>query len=273
MVFQALADFSPVMADRALRVLDAQHLDSEVRPRKDTGAFCSSPLPGVAPWVLVNYDGRPSDVAALAHELGHAIHGQMAAEHSVLVFHSSLPLAETASTFSEMLLLDRLLAQETDPAVRRELLARSVDDVYAAVERQAHFVLFEREAHALVEQGQSVGHLAERYLENLRNQFGDALELSDEFRWEWISVPHIYFAPFYCYAYTFGQLLVLALFRQFRREGAGFVPKYLRILSHGGSRSPATILAEAGVDMASPAFWQGGFDVIADMIAELEENA
>jgi oligoendopeptidase F len=272
-VLDSLNDFSPTLAGHARRVFADEHLDAEVRPRKDTGAFCSSILPGLTPWVLLNYNGQLSDVATLAHELGHAIHALMAADHSVLTFHSSLPMAETASVFSEMLLLERLLEGESDPAVRRDLLARFVDDAYATVMRQAFFVLFERDAHALVEGGCTSDELAERYLANLEMQFGDAVELSDEFRWEWVSIPHIYQTPFYCYAYSFGQLLVLALYRQFQAEGEAFVPKYLKILAYGGSRSPAEILGEAGVDMASAEFWQGGFDVIADMIGELEALA
>jgi oligoendopeptidase F len=272
-VLDSLNDFSPTLAGHARRVFADDHLDAEVRPRKDTGAFCSGVLPGLTPWVLLNYNGQLSDVATLAHELGHAIHALMAADHSVLTFHSSLPMAETASVFSEMLLLERLLEGESDPAVRRDLLARFVDDAYATVMRQAFFVLFEREAHALVEEGCTSDELAECYLANLEAQFGDAVELSDEFRWEWVTIPHIYHTPFYCYAYSFGQLLVLALYRQFQVEGEAFVPKYLKILAYGGSRSPAEILGEAGVDMASADFWQGGFDVIADMIGELEALA
>ena len=270
MVLDSLHDFAPRLADQARRVFADQHLDSEIRPRKDTGAFCAGILPGVAPWVLVNYNGKISDVATLAHELGHAVHALMAEDHSVLTFHSSLPLAETASVFSEMLLLERLLGEESDPVVHKEILARSVDDTYATVMRQAYFVLFEREAHDLIAEGQTIDSLAEHYLANLEEQFGAAVELSDEFRWEWVSIPHIYATPFYCYAYSFGQLLVLALYRQFKAEGKAFIPRYLRILAHGGSRSPAQILEEAGIDMTSAAFWQGGFEVIADMIDELE---
>jgi oligoendopeptidase F len=273
MVLGCMKDFSPVLADHARRVFADNHLDSEVRPRKAGGAFCSSPLPGVTPWVLVNYNGKVSDVATLAHELGHAVHALMAQDHSTLTFHSSLPMAETASVFAEMLLLDRLLAEDTDPALRRDILGRFVDDAYATVMRQAYFVLFEREAHALIEEGQTTDYLAERYLANLGEQFGNAVEIGDEFRWEWVSIPHFYEVPFYCYAYSFGQLLVLALYRQFQTEGESFVPKYLKILAYGGSESPAKILEEAGIDMASPAFWQGGFDVIAEMIDELETLA
>ncbi len=273
LVLDSFQAFSPLLADHARRVFADGHLDSEIRARKMSGAFCSSPLPGLTPWVLVNYNGRVYDVATLAHELGHAIHSIMAADHTVLTFHSSLPLAETASVFAEMLLLERLLAEETDPALRRDVLARSVDDAYATVMRQAYFVLFEREAHGLVDEGHTTEHLSERYLANLAEQFGDAVDLSDEFCWEWVSIPHIYERPFYCYAYSFGQLLVLALYRQYQTEGEAFIPRYLKILAYGGSKSPAEILSEAGIDMASPAFWQGGFDVIADMIKELEALA
>ncbi len=273
LVLGSLGDFSPTLADHARRVLTEGHLDAEVRPRKDTGAFCHGVLPGLTPWVLVNYNGRAGDVSTLAHELGHAVHALMAAGHSPLTFHAALPLAETASVFAEILLLERLLAEETDRMVRREILARFVDDTYATVMRQAYFVLFEREAHALIDAGSTTDDLADRYLCNLQEQFGDALEVSDEFRWEWVTIPHLYSAPFYCYAYSFGQLLVLALYRQFKAEGQAFVPRYLNILAHGGAKSPAYILSEAGVDMASPAFWQGGFDVIADMIGELEAMA
>ena len=273
MVLDSLGGFSPLLAEHAQRIFVENHLDSEVRARKDTGAFCASVLPGVAPWVLVNYNSKANDVGTLAHELGHAVHGLMAADHTPLTFHSSLPLAETASVFSEMLLLERLLGQESDPTARRDILAHFVDNAYATVIRQAFFVLFEREAHELVQEGQTTGYLAERYLANLRAQFGDAVEINDEFRWEWVSIPHIYHTPFYCYAYSFGQLLVLALYQQFKQEGASFIPKYLRILAYGGSRSPADILAEAGVDITSNAFWQGGFDVIAEMIQELETLA
>ena len=273
MVLETLEGFSPEVAEHAQRVFADGHLDSEVRPGKSGGAFCASPLPGITPWVLVNYNGKVSDVATLAHELGHAVHALMAQDHSVLTYHSSLPMAETASVFMEMLLLERLLSEEDDPALRRDILARFVDDAYATVMRQAYFVLFEREAHALIEEGKTTDHLTERYLANLEEQFGDALEIGDEFRWEWIVISHLYEVPFYCYAYSFGQLLVLALYRQFETEGQGFIPKYLKILAYGGSQSPAKILEEAGIDMASADFWQGGFDVIAGMIDELEALA
>ncbi len=272
MVFASLDRFSPVLAAHARRVIAERHLDSEPRPGKYGGAFCYGVLPGVTPWVLVNYNGHYDDVSTLAHELGHAVHALMAADHSPLTFHSALPLAETASVFSEILLLDNVLTTEPDPTVRRDILAGFIDSTYATVTRQAYFVLFEREAHALIKNGTTTDALAARYLANLHDQFGTAVDIGEEFRWEWVSIPHIYSTPFYCYAYSFGQLLVLALYTRYKEEGTSFVPKYLRILAHGGAKSPQAILSEAGIDMADPAFWQGGFAVVREMIEELRQD-
>jgi len=270
-VMESLDSFEPRLADLAERVLEADHLDSEVRPGKRGGAFCAPVEPKLVPWVQANYQGRAEDVATLAPELGHAIHSELASGHSLFTFHSSLPLAETASTFAEMLLVDRLLAQEKDEAVRRDLLFRQIDDAYATIGRQAYFSLFEKEAHELIPQGASVEELSRRYLENLRDQFGDSLDLAPEFRWEWVSIPHIYEVPFYVYAYAFGQLLVFSLYRRYQAQGKSFIPEYLEILSAGGSASPDRILSKAGIHIQEAAFWQSGFDAIRDRIVQLED--
>ncbi|MBT3338589.1 MAG: M3 family oligoendopeptidase [Anaerolineae bacterium] len=271
MVLDSFATFDPKLATLAQRVFDDKHLDSEVRKGKRGGAFCWSVTPDMPPWVLLNYQGRADDVATMAHELGHAIHAMLADHHNVFTFHSSLPLAETASTFGEMMLVDQLLENETDESVRRDLLFRQVDDSYATIMRQAYFALFERKAHAMVKENASVDELATAYMENLAAQFGDSLDISDEFKWEWVSIPHIYHTPFYVYAYTFGQLLVLSLYKQFKAEGDSFKPRYLKLLSAGGSEAPEKILKEAGINIRSAEFWQGGFDVIKELVEQLEE--
>lgn len=270
MVLESFDEFHPNIATLAKRVFDDQHLDSEVRKGKMSGAFCASVQPGLTPWVLTNYQGRANDVATLAHELGHAIHSMLAEEHTQFTFHSSLPLAETASTFGEMLLVDRLLEEETDEDVRRDMLFRQIDDAYATIIRQIYFALFERQAHEMTHEGATVDELSEAYMENLKEQFGDSVELSDEFRWEWVSIPHIYGTPFYVYAYSFGQLLVFSLYQQFQVEGDAFKPRFMKILSAGGSDAPARILDEAGIDIRKPEFWQGGFDVLSELVAKLE---
>jgi oligoendopeptidase F len=273
MVLDTFQEFSPEVYRLARQVFDQQHLDSESRHGKRGGAFCYAALPELTPWVMVNYDGEPGDIATLAHEMGHAVHGMLASQHSVLSFHAAQPLAETASIFAEMSLTDRLLRQEQNPMVKRDLLSRVIDEAYATVMRQAYFTIFERDVHQMLVAGESFEELAEHYLKSLCEQFGEAVELSDEFKWEWITIPHIYDAPFYTYSYSFGQLLVLALYQQYRRQGADFIPVYLKILSYGGSEAPVQILQEAGLDIADPAFWQGGFDVLDQMIDELTRIA
>ena len=270
LTLEAFKEFDPRVAKLAKKVFDDGHIDSEVRKGKQDGAFCASVVPGHTPYVKVNYQGKANDVATLAHELGHAIHAMLAFDHNVFTFHSALPMAENASTFAEMLLVDRLLEVEEDPAVRRDILFRQVDDAYATIIRQAFFAMFEVTAHDMVAEGATVDKLSEAYMENLRKQFGDAIELSDEFKWEWVSIPHFFHVPFYVYAYSFGQLLVLSLYKQFKAEGEAFKPRYIKILEAGGSASPADICAAAGLDITKAEFWQGGFDVIAEMVAQLE---
>ncbi len=271
-VLDSFSRFSPEAERLARRVFEEGHIDSEIRPTKRGGAFCYSVTPKLAPWVLANYTGEPRQVATLAHELGHAIHSMLAEEHSVLTFHSALPMAETASVFSEMLLMDRLKAEEKDPLVRRDMLAGSVDDMYATVMRQAYFVMFERQAHEMVQQGATREELEKAYLQNLAEQFGNSIEVDDVFRHEWISIPHIFHTPFYCYAYSFGMLLSLALYQQYKEGKEGFTEKLLTILRAGGSKSPEGILTEAGIDMRDAEFWRGGFRVIEGTVDELEKG-
>ena len=270
MVLNAFNAFSPKVAELAKRVFDDNHIDSEIRKGKRGGAFCWSYLPEATPYVLVNYQGTGREVATLAHELGHAIHAMLASHHSTFTFHSSLPLAETASTFAEMVLIDKLLAEETDETVRRDILFKQMDDAYATIMRQSYFALFEKTAHEMVQKNASVDDLSAAYLENLKEQFGDSLDVSDEFKWEWMGIPHIYQVPFYVYAYAFGQLLVLSLYQMFKAEGESFKPKYLKILSSGGAEAPEKILSEAGINIRDPKFWQGGFDVLEKLVSELE---
>jgi oligoendopeptidase F len=271
LTLDAFNEFDPKLAQLSRKVFAEKHVDSEVRPGKRGGAFCSSGDPALSPYVLLSYNNGARDVQTLAHEFGHAIHAMLASHHNVFNFHSTLPLAETASTFGEMLLVDRMLAEESDPEVRRDILFSQVDDAYATIMRQIFFALFERDAHGMVQGGAAVDDLSAAYMKNLSTQFGDSLSVADEFKWEWVSIPHIYFYPFYVYSYAFGQLLVFSLYQQYKSEGDSFKPRYLELLSSGGSKSPEDILKKAGVNMRDAAFWQGGFDVVSNMVSELEK--
>ncbi len=272
LVLDAYRGFSPQLADLAEQVFREHHVDGPTRPGKLGGAYCYSVSPGLTPYVMLNFTGEARDIATMAHELGHAVHGMMAKDHSVFTFHSTLPLAETASVFGERILSDALMSNEHNKAVRQGLLLSQLDDIYATVIRQAYFIRFENAAHRMVAEGATGDQLAQTYLAELRQQFGKIVKVPDEFQWEWLMIPHLFASPFYCYAYSFGNLLVLALYRMYKEQGQAFIPQYLDLLATGGSQSPQAILTKVNVDMTSEAFWQSGFDTIKEMVNQLEET-
>jgi oligoendopeptidase F len=269
-IMESFQAFDSRFVDLSKQVLDQKHLDSEVRKGKRSGAFCSPVTPDLTPWVLTSYNGKPDDVVTLAHELGHAIHALLSSENTILTYDASLTLAEVASTFAEMIVVDHLLLKDPDPEVQRDLLFRQMDGAYATIMRQAYFAMFERKANDLIDAGASVDKLSEGYYEDLLQQFGDSIDLGDEFRYEWLSIPHFYNWPFYVYAYAFGQLLVLSLYQQYLQEGESFKPRYIEILSAGGSDAPLRILEKAGVDVSTPNFWNGGFSILEEALRRLE---
>ena len=271
-VLRTFEDFHPKFREYAEKVFNEQHVDSEIRKSKLGGAFCSSISPKMTPYVLLNFDGKSRDVSTMAHEFGHAIHSMTASDKPITVWDAPLPLAETASVFAEMLLNDKL-SERITRVERRILLAEQIDDMYATIMRQAYFTLFEIDAHrAVAEQNATIDTVSELYLNNLKEQFGNSVNVSRDFQWEWLYIPHFYHTPFYCYAYSFGNLLVLSLYHQFNSEGKkSFIPKYLKILSAGGSQKPEHLLKESGIDISKDEFWQQGFDLAAAKIQELKE--
>jgi oligoendopeptidase F len=188
MVLEAYRGFSPQLADLAERVVHERHIDARTRPGKIGGAYCYSVVPNMTPYVLLNFTGEARDIATMAHELGHAVHGMLAAKHSMFTFHSTLPLAETASVFGERILSDALMSQERDKKVRQGLLLNQLDDIYATVLRQAYFIQFENQAHMMIAEGATVKDLAKTYLVGVREQFGKAIKVPEEFQWEWLDL-------------------------------------------------------------------------------------
>src|SRR3989338_5556313 len=271
MVFDAYKNYSDDMNYLARKIIDSNHIDYEIRKNKMGGAYCMYITPRITPYVLLNYDGDIRDVFTLAHELGHGVHDLLTNEHSILTSHPPLTLAETASVFGEMLLFDNLMKNTKDNEIRKTLLLQKLDDTYATILRQIYFVLFEVEAHDAISKGADLDSLNNIYLKNLKEQFGNAVRIPDEFKYEWTSIPHIYHTPFYCYAYVFGNLLVSALYEMYKKDGRSFVPKYLKLLSYGGSEKPSKILEEIGIDVEDEKFWQGGFDLVKKMLNELKK--
>lgn len=268
LVFESLEKFSPKLSTFAKKVFIEKHVDSSIRQGKRDGAFCSTLAPKITPYVLVNFAGKSKDIFTVAHELGHAVHSIAASDKSILVSDAPLPLAETASTFSELLLYDNL-SDKISVDEKKIMLSEKIDDLYATIMRQSFFTLFEIEAHKQIAQSTTIEEISKAYSHNLKEQFGNSVDVSDDFALEWSCIPHFFHTPFYCYAYSFGNLLALSLFQRYKKEGQDFVPSYINILSAGGSKKPELLLNEYGIDISSSRFWQDGFDYVHDQVKQL----
>lgn len=271
-VLDTFRSFSPEFETKAKGFFDGRYVDVPPAPGKQGGAFCSGMRPGLHPYVLLNYTNKMDDVMTLAHELGHGIHFLLAGEKQNLVNYFPItPLAETASTFAEMITVNRLLELETDPEVRRQLLATRIEDAVATIFRQVMYTRWEQKAHAARAQGVvSANDYSKLWAEGNQALYGDAVKMTEWDQWGWITIPHVVKYRFYCYSYAFGQLLVYALYQQYKEEGESFVPKFLDVLSAGGSAPAGQILARVGVDIKDPHFWEKGLKLLEKMLEEFE---
>jgi oligoendopeptidase F len=272
MVLAAFSGFSPLLAKTAEAFFTDRRIDVLPRPGKSGGAFCQGMLPGLPPYVLLNYTGTLRDVATLAHELGHGVHFALSQGQNLFHYQAPLPFAETASVFGEMLLTRHLLDREADRQAKIALLCGKLEDIIATTFRQNVLTRFELAAHHRRAEGLlAPDNLCALWWEENGKLFGDAVEMIEPYRWGWSYISHFIHARFYCYSYVFGELLVLALYQKYKEEGSDFVPKYLELLSRGGSRKPADLLDPLGIDLADPNFWQKGYDFVGGLLRELQE--
>jgi oligoendopeptidase F len=270
-VLTAYGAFSPKMATIAERFFAERWIDAPVRPGKAPGAFSHATTPSAHPYVLLNYQGKPRDVMTLAHELGHGVHQVLAAPNGALMAPTPLTLAETASVFGEMLTFKKLLAGTRDGKERKAMLAAKVEDMINTVVRQIAFYTFERAVHTERKSGElTAERIGELWLDVQRESLGPAIELKPGYETFWVYIPHFIHTPFYVYAYAFGDCLVNSLYAVYEHAGDGFAERYLAMLSAGGTKPYAELLAPFGLNARDPTFWQGGLGVIERMIGELE---
>jgi oligoendopeptidase F len=270
-VLSAYGAFSPRMADVAARFFNERWIDAPIRPGKAPGAFSHPTVPSAHPYVLLNYQGRPRDVMTLAHELGHGVHQVLAAPNGPLMAPTPLTLAETASVFGEMLTFKALLGKITDNKQRKAMLAGKVEDMLNTVVRQIAFYTFERKVHTERKNGElTAERLGQIWLEVQGESLGPAIEFRPGYETFWIYIGHFVHAPFYVYAYAFGDCLVNSLYAVYEKAHAGFAERYLDMLAAGGTKHHSELLKPFGLDACEPAFWQGGLSVIERMIGELE---
>jgi oligoendopeptidase F len=275
LVLDTYSSFSPKAGEVTRRFFDERWIDAPIRPSKRGGAFCAYTVPSVHPYVMLNYTARRRDVLVMAHELGHGLHAALAQPQRV--FHQSTPLtlAETASVFGETLVFGRLLDAATTPQDRLSLLAESLEGAIATVFRQMAMNRFEHLVHTRRRSdGElSVDRINEFWTETQTELLGDAVEVTDGYRMWWSYVPHFITTPGYVYAYAYGQLLALSVYRRYLEEGESFVPRYIELLSAGGSRSPEELGAIVGIDLADPGFWDSGLKLVEDQLVAAEAAA
>src|SRR5262249_10214330 len=265
--------FSPKAGAIIREFFEKKWIDAELRSGKRGGAFSSSAVPSVHPYILTNYTDKLRDVMTLAHELGHGLHQYLSRPVGYLQCDTPLTTAEMASVFGEMLTFQRLLQLYTEPRTRLAMLCSKIEDGFATVFRQVVLTRFEQSLHqARHEQGELAAEkINELWLAANRPMHGKVVKLTDGYGWWWMYIGHFVHVPFYCYAYAFGELLVLALVQKYKQEGEAFVPKYLELLSSGGSEAPHKLLARVGVDGTDPNFWELGLRLLADMVTEAEQ--
>ena len=270
-VLNAYAAFSDELATIGRRFFDNAWIDAPVREGKTGGAFAHPTVPSVHPYLLLNYQGKTRDVMTLAHELGHGVHQVLAAPQGALMASTPLTLAETASVFGEMLTFRALLGRETDPVRRKSMLASKVEDMLNTVVRQIAFYDFELRVHTERRESElTEDRLCEIWLDVQSESLGPAIRFDDHYRYFWTYIPHFIHAPFYVYAYAFGDCLVNSLYAVYENAEQGFAEKYFEMLRAGGTLHHRDLLAPFGLDASDPAFWEKGLGVVAGLIDELE---
>jgi oligoendopeptidase F len=274
-VTESYEAFSPQAGAIVRDFFDRRWIDAEPREGKRGGAFSASAVPSVHPYILMSYEDRLKDVMTLAHELGHGVHQYLSRKVGYLQCDTPLTTAETASVFGEMLTFRRLQQVYSEPKVRLAMLCSKIEDAFATVFRQVVLTRFEQAVHqARQEQGElPAERLNELWMAANQPMFGKVVKLTDDYACWWMYIGHFIHSPFYCYAYAFGELLVLALVQKYKQEGEAFVPKYLDLLASGGSEAPHVLLKKLDVDVNDPSFWGLGLQLLDEMVREAEELA
>lgn len=265
--FQA---FSPTFYDIASKAIHEGWIDSHPKPSKRGGAFSHGSVPKSHPYILLNFTGNRRDAFTIAHELGHAIHQELSKIQGTLNHDTPLTTAETASVFAEMLLFDSLKKS----LKKKELIdiyAGKIEDIFSTLFRQIVMTNFERRIHSIEGEMQAQDFDA-IWLEENQKMFGDSVKLTKNYAKWWSYIPHFIHSPFYCYAYSYGQLLVLALFGLYKKskKKEEFVKTYIEFLSAGGSASPRDLVLKFGFDVNQSEFWEIGMNEVCNLLQEFE---
>jgi len=272
LILDSFRSFSPKFYDYGKIVFESKHIDFLPRANKQHGAFCETVSPEVTPYVFINYYNKVSDVFALAHEVGHAIHSMYSANLYPSIQESSLPLSETASNLAEMMVFDHLLSKETDPAIKASVVSQKLTDTYSMTIKKMYLVKFEIRAFEYLKDGTDPETLSQIYFDLQKEQYGESVQIDPAFRYEWACVRHLFDVPFYCYAYNFGELLSYSIYSKFKSGKENIVPQIEKVLSSGNSKNPQDLLVELGMNINSEEFWLDGYKIIEDLVKKFSFN-
>lgn len=275
LVTKAFADFDEQFKQIFLDMLANKRIDAPPLPGKRGGAFCAGATPDdPLSWVFLNYQENINDISTLAHEMGHAIHHTLGAEvQTTMNFGISLVTAEVASVFCEMILTDYILNKvELTRDEKISFLSATLESNFATSHRQNMFARFESMAHELSkEKLLSTEEYCDIYQSELEKMFGDAVEITPEFRWEWSTIPHFVQVFHYVYAYNMSNLLVLALYGLYLERGKEFIPQFKKLLAVRKAKTPEDMMTAIGIDIKDPEFWDRGLNYLEGMVDQLEE--
>lgn len=268
-VLKAFYDFSDVFGDIAKEAFEKNWIDVYPDSKKRGGAFSHSAVKKAHPYILLNYTNKRRDLFTLAHELGHSIHQKLSYNVSFLNQDTPLTTAETASVFAEMLIFDYIKKDlKADELIG--LYAAKIEDIFTTLFRQINFTTFERRIHS-IENELSVDEISKIWYEEGSKMFKDSVKLSKDYRYWWAYIPHFIHSPFYCYAYSYAQLLVLALYGLYKNKDKDFKDKYIKMLSSGGSKAPNELISDFGFNVDSEDFWKIGMKEIEKLVNEFME--
>lgn len=241
---------------------------------KRGGAYASYGK-GDKSFVMLNHTPDFQSIMTLAHELGHAIHGWFSQEQPESVYSSPLSLAETASIFNETFVFEEIM-KEVSEEDKEHFIMKNLDDIFSTMFRQVMYVDFELECHnrTLLGEELSYNDFNEIWLRKSQEYYGDEMELPEYVKYGWSVIPHIFQSRFYCYSYSFGNILSFNLYQMYKdsEDKKSFINMYKDILKAGGSKRPKDLLIENGIDITSSDFYSKAFKVVEDLIENVENN-
>jgi oligoendopeptidase F len=269
-VKKSFAKAGPEFADFLDRYLENGQIDVYPKQGKKGGAFCSPYIGSDKTYVMLNFGGKEGDMSTIAHEMGHAIHSDLAKVQPPLYEGYTISVAEVASTFFENILFDELY-EKASPDEKRDLLLSKVQDNISTIFAQIAYFQFEKKLHAAVKEKGFVSkeEIATMFANCRKSYLGDAVEVTERDGYGYVYIPHFrYF--FYVYAYAYGQLISNALYAEYKKNKS-FIEKVKVFMKAGGSMSPEDIWKSIGIDTTKPDFFKKGLKSIEKDLEELEK--